>query len=167
MAIMEAIETVYLEVDAASVTFDSISGYEHLQLRFSERANGPNGAVYMQFNDDTGNNYAYQQMSGSASSATGNFNGASTTQIALIGTTNKSGGTNYGGGVIDILDYANPNKNTSVQCSYGSRMDTASQFVVSGDGLWDNIAAVTKIKFYEFNGWKRGSSFTLYGIKSS
>jgi len=164
---MEAIETVYLEADVASVTFDSISGYEHLQLRFSERADGPNGAVYMQFNDDTGNNYAFQQIFGSATSAATSYGGVSAAHIDLIGTTNASNSTIYGGGVIDILDYANPNKNTSVQCSYGSRMDTAAPFVVSGDGLWDNIAAVTKIKFYEFNGWKRGCSFTLYGIKSS
>ena len=82
-------------------------------------------------------------------------------------TTNASASTIYGGGIVDIWDYANSNKNTSVHCSYGSRMDTAAPFVVSGNGVWDSTAAVTKIKFYEFNGWQRGCSFTLFGIKSS
>ena len=167
MAIIEAIETVYSEADIASVTFDSISGYEHLQLRFSDQSDGPNGAVYMQFNDDTGSNYAFQQMFGSASSAATSYGSAGAAHIDLIGTTNASPASVYGGGVIDILDYANANKNTSVQCTYGSRMGTAAPFVVLGDGVWDSTAAVTKIKFYEFNGWKRGCSFTLYGIKSS
>ena len=66
MAVIEAIETVYLEADVASVTFDSISGYEHLQLRFSETAIYLNGAIRIEFNDDTGSNYAFQQMFGSA-----------------------------------------------------------------------------------------------------
>ena len=39
MAIIEAIESHYLEVDTASVTFSSLGSYEHLQLRMSARHN--------------------------------------------------------------------------------------------------------------------------------
>ena len=35
MAIVEAIETVYLEADTASVTFSSLSGYEHLKIHIN------------------------------------------------------------------------------------------------------------------------------------
>ena len=48
MAIIEAIETVYLEANVLSVTFSAISGYEHLELAVSMRGGRTNSTTYTQ-----------------------------------------------------------------------------------------------------------------------
>jgi len=167
MAIIEAIATTYLEADAASVTFSSIPAtYEHLQLRVSERADGPNGSIRMQFNDDTASNYAYHRMRGTGSTVSTGVSSPNSF-IYLIGATTSDEAPFYGGNIIDILDYANSNKATTIQAVVGTRLTQSSPFVTFNSGLWTSTAAVTKIKIYEYNGWKRGSSFTLYGLNSA
>jgi len=172
MAVIEAIATQYLEADAASVTFSSLGSYEHLQLRYSakEDATGNEGALGLRFNGDTGGNYTYHRMQGSVStvSATG---GTSQNAIYLYYcTTNGDNASVYGTTVLDILDYRNANKNTTVQCSNGNvGGGTSPNRVVFESGLWDNTAAVTSITLTI--GWGsnivRGSEFTLYGLNSS
>ena len=172
MAVIEAIATTYLEADAASVTFDDIpSTYEHLQLRMSPRdtASDTVESIYMQLGDtghspvDTGTNYSRHYMIGQGSSASA---GSGTTgndiwlgKVAAA----TSDSAYYGALIIDILDYANANKNTtilSLDNGLPSRLRMTS-------GLWDDTSVVNAIKMLPNVGFGRGSEFTLYGLNSS
>ena len=170
MAIMEAIATQYLEADAASVTFSSVPAtYEHLQLRINAKtdytvATPSFGAI--RFNGDTGSNYSAHRMIGADSTISA---------LAVTGNTEMYTGrfapskltAEFGGMVLDILDYANTNKNTT--CSGLSGVGDATNLVQADSGLWDDTAAVHTILISQSGGsnFLRGSEFTLYGIKSS
>ena len=170
MAVIEAIETIYLEADVASVTFSSLGSYEHLQLRYAARedATGDEGALGLRFNGDTGGNYGHHRMGGDANQASGAFN-----QNAIylyFCATNGDNAAAYGTTVLDILDYRNANKNTTIQCSNGNvGGGTSPNRAIFESGFWDNTAAVTSITLTI--GWGsnivRGSEFTLYGLNSS
>ena len=166
MAIMEAITTTYLEADAATVTFSSVPAtYEHLQIRGTLRG-ASNGTLAIQLNSDTGSNYSRHQMYGAGSSESVNKNaGIAYMNMAYVAWTDESSET-YSSHTIDLLDYANTNKNTSVCSSWGFANDQVS----FNSQLWDDTSAVSTIKLYEAGAganFVRGSEFTLYGIKSS
>tara|TARA_R100000963_G_C4588067_1_gene66357 strand:+ start:124 stop:651 length:528 start_codon:yes stop_codon:yes gene_type:complete len=175
MAIIEAIETIRLEADAASVTFDSIAGYEHLQLHYSAASDTTAGdwqSLTLQFNDDTGSNYTYRQMYAyGASKASFGSNGTNT-RNGWYSTyqSNSSAPEACGGGVLTIPDYLNASKNTACLEAGGVVNRVGANRGMQGIswGLWDNAAALTKIKITpQTDSWLRGSVFSLYGIKSS
>ena len=170
MAVIEAIATTYLEADAASVTFSSLGSYEHLQLRISSRGvtssfHSPD--VYLRFNSDSGTNYSTHSMTGDGSSeAAARETGATHIKCGQSsGSNGASRATEYGGLFVDILDYRNANKNTTVQFTTG--VINAEQSVIRfGSGLWDDTSAVTQIDLLlAHDDWTRGSEFTLYGIQ--
>ena len=169
MAAIEAIATTYLEADAATVTFGSIpASYEHLQLRVSCRSTE---LVYgmrpkINFNGDTGTNYSSHTMRGSTTSATG----YAQTGEAFIQISDGMNGSSlpaayYSTFILDILDYANTNKNTTCSFMAGSSLLHTDRRVQFGSGLWDNTAAITTVLFTPNAGsFSRGSEFTLYGL---
>ena len=170
MAVIEAIATVYCEVDTTSITWSSLGSYEHLQIRCnmkSDRSGSDVDGLQITFNGDTASNYSHHYMWGSTSSASAN--GWTSTRLNLQnqlaaqnGATNAA---NFSTGIIDILDYRNANKNTTVMATMGS---TGNWSTVSFEsGLWDSTAAVTSILLDQVNGpnFMRGSEFTLYGIQ--
>jgi len=174
MAIIEAIESHYLELDTASVTFSSLGSYEHLQLRMSARHNAAGGGshmVYLRFNSDTGGNYTSTFMNA--------YNGNNVNPNRYTGQTEVYGGgresgpldpaASYGVSVVDIYDYANANKNLSLQQLSGVTKGYSNQsYIMTGSALWDNAAAVTSILVYPPSGsFRRGTEISLYGIKSS
>ena len=166
MAIIEAIATTYLEADAATVTFSSVPAtYEHLQIRGTLRG-ASNGTLAIQLNSDTGSNYSRHQMYGAGSSVSANVNaGIAFMNIAYVAWTDESTAA-YSAHTIDLLDYANTNKNTSVKSSWGF----SDHQISFNSQLWDDTSAVSTIKLYEAGAganFVRGSEFTLYGIKSS
>ena len=175
MAVIEAIATTYLEADAASVTFEDIpASYEHLQIRMhlkSERSNSDVDGLQVDFNDDghPSTAYSYHWMRGS--SATASAGGLASGRLRLQNMIAAQGGVtdaaNFSTVILDILDYRNANKNTTVMALMGS---TGNWSTVSFEsGLWDNTDAVTKILLDQVNGpnFMRGSEFTLYGLNSS
>ncbi len=175
MAIIEAIETVYLELDTASVTFDSLSGYEHLQIRVSGRHNNAGGggsSIYIRFNGDTGSNYSTQSMQGYSGT---NKNSDFYANQAFVYAGGRISGPltpdaeNYGASIIDIPDYANANKNTALKQMSGLPLDYSSgSYIWFGGSVWDNTAALTSILLYPPSGsFRRGTQISLYGIKSS
>ena len=177
MAVIEAIATTYLEADAASVTFSSLGSYEHLQLRFSLRTLRTSDleTIGIRFNSDTGNNYATPRVYGTASSAAAGAE-ASTSRVYGAGqmpTASMSPRAIYGNSVVDIFDYRNTNKNTSIMfysAEVGSTGPSDTAYVTFGGGAWDSTAAVTSLLLYPANGssgFLRGSSFTLYGLANS
>ena len=174
MAVIEAIETIYLEADAALVTFDLSSSpantYEHLQFRISarcDRASNPHDAILLNFNNDTGTNYSNHSIY-AGNTAKGAQPSTGDSAVVVWGVSAQSlAATVYAGIVVDILDYRNGSKNTTIQYSAGS--EPAAYTLYFGSGLWDATAAVTEIDLTVHNGtdFMRGSEFTLYGLNSS
>jgi hypothetical protein len=74
---------------------------------------------------------------------------------------------------VEIFDYANPNKNTSVKGFQTTHSDDAThrKGVASFNGVWKNTAVVNSIGIAPgaidgyANAVYAGSSFTLYGVK--
>ena len=174
MAVIEAIETVYLEVDNVTiVTFTAIpASYEHLQLRITSHDQDTIGAnyLYVRLNNDSGSNYSNHFMEGYSASS---FAGKNTAQTlanwgGAIGANNQA--TEYSHSVIDILDYANTNKNTTVQyVSGGVTRISGNRFMKFGSSLWDDTSAVSEIDVYVTGtpAFQRGTEMTLYGLNSS
>ena len=172
MAVIEAIATTYLEADAASVLFDDIpSTYEHLQLRMSVRdtAAGTAASIYIELGGtgdspvDTGANYSRHYMKGegssvAASSGTGNNN-------VWLGKSAASGSpaAEYSSLIIDVVDYANSNKNTTIMALNNGLPESIS----FRSGLWDDTSVLNAIRMDADSNFVRGSEFTLYGLKSS
>ena len=184
MAVVEAIATTYLEADAASVTFSSIPAtYEHLQIRWNARSNSTSwhgDYLFMQMGSgsvDTTSNYAYHNVRGYGTSKSVTKD-ASHTGI-LFDMVVSSGGSSgppapaYGGGVIDLLDYTNTNKLTTISDVGGNPFaaSTSYQGVCFGSGLWMTATAVDTIlmstAYDGTRGFARGSEFTLYGLNSA
>ena len=150
-----------------TITFSSIpSTYKHLQLRMMVKSNGVTDSVDMRFNSDTGSNYVYHELVGNGSSAS---SGASTgrTAMPMPSAGIASTDTNiFSVGVVDILDYTNTNKYTTLRGLGGYDLNgNGAALLVSN--LWLNTAAVSTITIYMRTGINVGqySSFALYGIK--
>jgi len=191
MAIMEAIQTTYCEDDVAYVDFTGIgTDYEDLQIRASARAYATGvdnhwWGVKLQTGDSdwgTSANYAYHMMYVSGTTTTGNavatgsdaffqFNGSLGNDDT--GTTAYTDSAVYASIVLDIFDYANVEKNTTVTALAGSAFPYSTTGLGFNSGvLVDNKAAITGVRIGAYNGLSsgstlRGSVFTLYGLKSS
>jgi len=152
---------------SSSVTFSSIpSTYTHLQIRAISKDSRifANTAFSMRFNSDTGSNYSNHGITGDGTSASA-YGGANETEIGLG---NSSGGTNaniFGVQIVDILDYTNTNKYTTVR-TLGGHDQNGSGILGLFSGNWRNTAAVTSITIIPLAAnIKEYSQFALYGIK--
>ena len=173
MTTVEIIETVTLTGDQASVTFSGIPAtFEHLQVRCATRAAGASAgmAFYIELNGSAGTAYSTHEIAG----GTTTVYGLRLTGQAKIWVFNGTHGTTVDANelaplIMDVMDYANTNKNTTVQLLHGSATTLAgNQRVTFGSGLWDDTAAIPSIKFTPSSGdLVTGSTFTLYGWKSS
>ena len=178
MAGIEAIQTTYLEADATSITFSSIpSTYEHLQLRASPKDSGTGNysVTYGQFNSDGAGNYTHQFIYWYSTTKAGNSDtGAANWRAYLVAASDLDPPVPeeaYGTMVVDILDYANANKNTTFMYNGGgfvSDQGSISHFASVGGGVWDNTAAVDTVLFaVQGPPLRRGTVVTLYGLKNS
>ena len=178
MAVIEAIATQYLEAEAASVTFSSIpTTYEHLQIRMSARStyNYFLASPRLTFNGAAGTAYSSHDMKGASSTASAaGSTGEAWTKIPRYTTGNGDNNYadrlqtgDYGPAVIDILDYRNANKNTTVMAVGGAALTTTGLAVALASGLFDDTTVITSITLDSDGSWMRGSEFTLYGLKSS
>ena len=170
----DSLATVTLSASAASITFAGIpSGYKHLQVRLmarSDRATYPLDDNWIQFNGDTGSNYTSHALYGDGASASA-YASAPRGNIYGVGSMATSAGSGWSGGILDILDYTNTNKNTTARwlqgfdtngtvSGYGGRINLIS-------GSWMNTAAVTSITFGldGTRAYTQHSTFALYGVK--
>jgi len=150
---------------ASSVSFTSIpQTYTHLQVRAIANSSSTSQAM-LQMNSDTGNNYAFHDMSGNGSSA--GAEGYATGTLNGIAPIVRMGGSSYfGAGILNILDYTNTNKNKVTRTLVG--YDAAgSGAVYLASGLWTNTAAITTLTFTIQGGgnFSQYSQFALYGVK--
>lgn len=156
----------------STITFSSIpSTYKHLEIR-SLGANSAtnNQYVKLQFNSDTGANYAEHHLSGNGSTVTagGNpsyNNGGFYWGMGLPGTALSNV---FGAGVTTILDYANTNKYKTVRSLDGFD-GNGSGGVEIVSSLWQSTSAITSITLTVngSNNFAQYSSFALYGIKGA
>jgi len=164
----ESIATSIVGVDgASSITFSSIpSTYTHLQIRATGKSTSTGQAVRITFNSDTGNNYASRYLFSNGSSAPYAGAASSSARIDVYAFYADNSVSNvFGTAIIDILDYANTNKNKVTRCLSGFDQNTAGNLGFQS-GLWMNTDAITSITFAPQGGnWAQHSSFALYGIK--
>lgn len=154
----------------SSISFTSIpSTYTHLQIRCLVRTTqtGDITGSYISwtYNSDTASNYAYHVMKGNGSAVTA---GALTTQTNTYAerfTTGFQSANTFGVGIIDILDYANTNKNKTARTLAGWDNNGSGEIALNSE-LWTSTSAITRIDIYPpANNFAQYSHFALYGIK--
>jgi len=160
----ESIATATFTGSALSVTFSSIpSTYTHLQIRGFARTPSGTDQIDLRLNGDTGTNYSMHGLSGEGASVSAEGYG---TQNRIFNVNSPVNDADvYCVSVIDILDYANTNKNTTVRTLQG--WDRNGFGVLQfNSGAWYNTSAVTSITLASrtYNPTSI-SSFALYGIK--
>lgn len=151
---------------AANVTFSSIpSTYQHLQIRYITRNEAANDAILLNFNNDSTNaNYAKHQLRGNGSAATAVGQASIVPELPTVPYLGITANV-YNATIVDVLDYANTNKNTTLR-ALGGYDANGSGAIWLASGLWMNTAAVSTIKLYAESGdIAEYSSFALYGIK--
>jgi hypothetical protein len=155
-----------------SITINSIpSTYAHLQLRYITRNNRSGqslDAINIRANGDTAANYANHRLQGdgtTVSAQTGTSIG-----YAIFGQTNASTSTAnvFTAGIMDILDYANTNKNKTFRTLNGFDAN-GSGYIGLYSGLWQSTAAINSLTLSsnDGSGILQYSSFALYGIKGA
>lgn len=152
---------------SATITFSSIpSTYSHLQVRMMT-LNASAQSVIMQFNSDTGSNYAKHSLNGNGVSATGQGY-SSQSYFNVQGYRVASSGSNPVAAVVDILDYANTNKYKTARMLSGFDSNGNGE-VDLNSGLWSSTSAITSIQIKLEGGanFSQYSHFALYGIRSA
>jgi hypothetical protein len=166
----DLLETTLISTNTASITFSSLgsySNYKHLQIRATTRS-ATGDSTGITFNSDTGNNYARHALYGDGD---GVYNSTQTSaaNIRLLQQPVISTGVAnaFGGMVLDILDFSNSSKNTTIRAFYGKNDGSFDDYIMLTSGFWNNTAAVTSITLTSITSgnYVAGSRFSLYGIK--
>jgi hypothetical protein len=168
----DLLETQILTSSATSVEFTGLgdySDYKHLQLRMTARSTLADvGGVTMQIrlNSDSGNNYARHRLQGDGSSVSSGAEASRNSMELGVYTFNNEATGIFGASVIDILDFSNSSKNSTLRSLDGWTASGTNRIALRS-GLWNNTAAVTSVLVIP--GFDRsfltGSRFSLYGIK--
>jgi hypothetical protein len=169
----ESIATTVVGAGGTSnISFGVIpSTYKHLQIRFSARNNfaGSGGGIsaLVRLNSDTGGNYTNHRLvgdGGGGAPTAGAQTGITSTNLGYM---SRNGDTNnFSASVVDILDYSNTNKYTTLRTLSGSDYN-GSGYIQVWSGLWLNTSAVSSIDIFPDGSasWLQYSHFALYGIK--
>lgn len=156
--------------NGTDVVFSNIpSTFRHLQLRVLGRTTFATNSwdLWLQFNNDNGNNYTYHHLSGDGSAMlVGGFVSQNLIRIGDITGSNIASNI-FGVSICDIADYATTNKNKTVRSISG--YDANGSGILSlKSSVWLNTSAITSIRVSTANGsFASGSSIALYGIKGA
>ena len=167
----DLLETEILTSSQSSVTFSSLvdyaTDYQHLQLRWvagntNVAANMDN--VKLNFNSDTGSNYSYHRLLGSGSSV--NSYASTSASYCHAGTVARGSSVIATANVVDILDWQDTNKYTTVKALIGGT-NSSQNLVGLISGLWMNTAAITSFTLQAESGddFRVGGRFSLYGLR--
>lgn len=163
---MELIESNILTASASSVTFSSIpQDYKHLQIRYTVRNTTISAQMRVQLNGDTGANYASHALFGNGSSVFSSNDPFFRTFMETTTVANDSQNTtgNFTAGIMDFLDYAATNKNTTMRLFAGV---TQTDRVELRSNLRVDTSAVSSILLFADTGsFITGCRFSLYGIR--
>ena len=154
---------------AANVEFTSIAAdWTHLQIRSIARCTTNDGTyMQLQFNSDTGSNYALHNLFGNGSNA--QAEGYANFSFGYAGyiSQNNQTASSFGVAVLDILDYKNTNKFKTTRSLNGSDVNGSGNVILSSS-LWRSTNAITSIKLTPNSGnFAQYSHFALYGIKGA
>lgn len=149
----------------ATVTFNDIpQNYKHLQLRYIVPSASSDVNLCMNINGDISNNYTLHQLWGGAGLASA----AGVASLSFIRIGYVFPASSYPMvGIIDILDYANTNKNTTTRTLFGWD-NNANGNVGIISSLWNNTTSVSSLQITNAGGSStilQHSRFSLYGIK--
>ena len=143
----------------------STSDYKHLQIRASFLCSNTVNPYFRVGGSsiDSAGNYAWHHLYGDGSSALNN--GSSGASFVYFGYSQNTSNANVV--VIDILDYANTNKNKTFRILAGQDNNGGGE-VALWSGAWFNSGtAIEKISLYPSSGtFSQYSHFALYGCKS-
>jgi hypothetical protein len=158
----ESIATVTVGSGGQSaVTFSSISGsYTHLQIRGMTKNTSTVEDSVLSFNGNSigRRHYLYGTGSATGSGSEANGNGVISASSATANT--------FSVFVMDILDYANTNKNKTVRALMGSDFNGSGVVVLASWLYSTNTNAITSITITSSStNFAQYSSFALYGIK--
>ena len=158
--------------NTAEINFSSIPAtFTHLQVRVFGRGTtsfSDGLTLYTRLNNDSGSNYADHQVFGNGTAAFSS-GGATKTQMDASQVFADSSATAniYGVTIVDILDYANTNKNTTIRTLGGWDGNSTKGRATLASGLWMNTAAVNAIKLLIDGNFVAGTRADLYGITTS
>lgn len=151
------LQTVNVSADTSQVTISSIpSGYRDIAIEFYGIAGGSAALQpYIRFNSDSANNYGSIIMRDGASS------GNQQTDRILIGLHNNPFDPNIGYWHLELFNYRQTGKYTTVINQSGS-LDG----IELTSHIWRSTSAVTQIDFFagNTNAIGSGSYISLYGI---
>jgi hypothetical protein len=141
---------------ASSVTFTNIpSTYAHLQIRIFYKNTG---SVFMKLNNISSTKGHYLYGEGSSAAA-----GVSTTNFIANATSSQ-----FGGAIVDILDYANTNKLVTVKTLAGYDANGSGELSLNSQLYNLSNTAINSIIFTPTSGsFSQYSQFALYGVKSA
>ena len=174
----ESIATVSVGSGGVSTAnFTSIpSTYKHLQIRGIARSSDTGSgaaSIAMRFNSDTGTNYNFHYFAG----RNGLAFAAGQTFIYTEGyfgvmPSNGHPANTFSSFVVDILDYTNTNKLTTIRCLSGFTANgtgTEPDQVQFMSSLWNSTSAITSISILRPGGSNlmEYSHMALYGIKGA
>lgn len=122
--------------------------------------------VRLTFNGDNGTNYRIAGLYGGGLNTTGSYWYTNYSSIEGFEITGANSAANFPGSfIMDIFDYANTNKLTSV-IGHQGRSTTTGNDVRQPMGFWNNAAVVNTIRLSPAAGnFVQNSTFSLYGIK--
>jgi hypothetical protein len=150
------------------VVFSDIpSAYRVLQIRmFSRHTRADNNSTwFLTFNEDTGNNYAYQ---GAQQLGDGSITGVSEiNQPRIQGPTSaaNTGASRFGSAVINIFDANQTNKFKSLSYQSGfSNSNNGGARLWTTAAIWRSTSAITSIRIAPNTGFAQYSHIALYGI---
>jgi hypothetical protein len=158
---------------ASSITFAGLptgGQYSHLQLRLIARtanSGADSDLIYYRFNSDSGSNYSWHYLQGNAGGSA--ISGAAANQTTIYtwsGSGNTSTAGLFGAEIIDILDYASPNKYKTIKNLGGVDNNGAGNINLTS-GLWMNTSPINSITITNYSGtnFSQFSQFSLYGVK--
>ena len=155
---------------AASISFASIpQTYTHLHIRGIYRDTSSttgDSALWIQYNGDTGSNYAWHRMWANSASTSAGASSSTTWGLLGVGAYGGNIANQFGATVADISDYTNTNK-TKVSRSLTGDDANGYGYIGIHSTLWNNTSAVTSITIYPTSSYNfaQYSQFALYGVK--
>jgi hypothetical protein len=164
----QRIASTRLGTDASTVTFSGISSaYTDLEILISARstAAADYAEMFMRFNGDTANNYAYVSLRGltTSTAAYDGTNSAGTAGVMFVPGANRTAG-GFGHARVYIVDYKDSTTHKS-----GSYLDHVASNLSSGylhstgAFYWSGTAAINSIQFSGTT-FAANSLFQIYAI---
>jgi hypothetical protein len=138
--------------------------YKHLQIRYTAKNDTANANMAITLNNVTTTSYASHAVTADGSSVT-STNASSATSVLLTGGCDDNSTANsFVGAVIDIADYTNTSKNTTLKAFYGRVGGTRRVSLLTG--FINSTALINQVTITGSGGnFTTASRFSLYGIK--